>query len=999
MGFKEVSASLVVLLLLLPVHVPAAEPKDSSTYEPLDVDYSDVLLVRNSNSQMSMNISAYFAQKRGIPSVNICTIDVPARETINRTEFQRLRTQVESCLLSHGLKDRINYIVTTKGVPLRVSGTSSSRASVDAELTMVLGKYNYSIGNSGTVTNPYFGSTEEFNSSEVGIYLVTRLTAYNYSEVLNIIDLAANSTGKRGLFVLDVDSSKGAGYQAGNTWMYQAAQVLQSKGYQVLLDNTTTYVTHQTNVSGYTSWGSNDCCDTDHAKPHNTWVPGAIGETYVSTGGRTFTYPPTYGQSLIADWVHEGITGISGHVYEPYLTACIRPQILFDSYTGGLTLAESFYSAMPFIGWQEVVVGDPKTAPYSDVPDLRVLEINTTSRHPVEGTGTEMVFVIENHGGSQITGTLRTYLGFQGGTPLVPPMDITLDPWEVLRVYVNHTFENRGSYWVSAVLETTQQERFSSNNDAAYQLTVYGKPEVSLELADLPDELWQGEPLQGRAVLRNTGETNYTYVLNVTSSSGESNSTQGTLPAGGEMETEFTLDTSGYAGTMNITAHAAGSYCITAEASASVFVRYSNITSSSITSGSTVPGSTYTASFNITNNGNVPEDVRITADSTWGVALSEDTVSLKPGDSASISVTVTVPYYTPAGTSEYVNLTLIPEHSPEIVRSFTVTALRVSSLLLSTETDSMEFLPGESRTLTILADNQGNAEEVVQLDASLPEGWSYTSPENISVPAWDYAYINLTVTCPANATPDHGGELILDGITVMLTVSEVHNLSADVPSEVEAVWPGGVLNVALHNMGNVPESITVTCRGAPCTAEPREVAPWGSTEISVSLNTSTLTPGEHTLKVTVHSYTDLSYDVLVTVLRPVISWEITWNSTSQSFNVTVRNTGTASGTATLVLSIDGTAVNTTTLSVPPEAERTYTVNATLDPGTHTAVLEGPGGSEKITVLIPEDEEPSREQHASGIPWYAWVVIPLAVLIYLGIKLPYLARSLRRGSFK
>ncbi|HQU08314.1 MAG TPA: TIGR03790 family protein, partial [Candidatus Paceibacterota bacterium] len=36
------------------------------------------------------------------------------------------------------------------------------------------------------------------------------------------------------------------------------------------------------------------------AIPHNTYVNGAIGATAVSTSGRTFTWPPIYGQSLIA---------------------------------------------------------------------------------------------------------------------------------------------------------------------------------------------------------------------------------------------------------------------------------------------------------------------------------------------------------------------------------------------------------------------------------------------------------------------------------------------------------------------------------------------------------------------------------------------------------------------------------------------------------------------------------------------------------------------------
>ena len=65
------------------------------------------------------------------------------------------------------------------------------------------------------------------------------------------------------------------------------------------------------------------------------WLPGAIMTEYVSTNGRTFARPPdswnigAWGdpkanfagtpQSLTADYIHDGVTGASGHVYEPYL--------------------------------------------------------------------------------------------------------------------------------------------------------------------------------------------------------------------------------------------------------------------------------------------------------------------------------------------------------------------------------------------------------------------------------------------------------------------------------------------------------------------------------------------------------------------------------------------------------------------------------------------------------------------------------------------------------
>src|SRR5205085_5713034 len=79
-------------------------------------------------------------------------------------------------------------------------------------------------------------------------------------------------------------------------------------------------------------------------------------------------------QSLIGDLVRAGATGVSGQVAEPFLDGAVRPDILFPAYVSGLNLAEAFYSAIPALSWQTVVLGDPLCAPFrtSGVPDADV---------------------------------------------------------------------------------------------------------------------------------------------------------------------------------------------------------------------------------------------------------------------------------------------------------------------------------------------------------------------------------------------------------------------------------------------------------------------------------------------------------------------------------------------------------------------------------------------------------------------------------------------------
>jgi hypothetical protein len=85
----------------------------------------------------------------------------------------------------------------------------------------------------------------------------------------------------------------------------------------------------------------------------------------VSTSARTFL-PTEGGQSLIADLVHQGATGAKGYCDEPLLQAISSPSVLFERYSRGWTLAESFYAAARFVGWEDIVLGDPLCRPYRE---------------------------------------------------------------------------------------------------------------------------------------------------------------------------------------------------------------------------------------------------------------------------------------------------------------------------------------------------------------------------------------------------------------------------------------------------------------------------------------------------------------------------------------------------------------------------------------------------------------------------------------------------------
>jgi uncharacterized protein (TIGR03790 family) len=356
---------ILTLLIIIPTNSSYAQSS-----------YNDVLVVVNSNSATSEQIGAYFASARNLPAANIVHVNVSTSEEIDSLQFNSLRSQIENHLTTNNLTNQINYIVTTKGVPLKVNrgntfSTSSPSSSVESDLSLILGPYSSQIGKNSGVWSPYYYQNAHFSRAAYGVYLVTRLDGYSYEDVVALINRGGpnrpfSKSGSK--FVFDQDPDWNGTLPGLNNEMFSANTILTNRGLGTQLDQTTTYLTNLSNVIGYVSWGSNDhyaSLYTQYAKPNNSWMAGAIAETYVSTSGRTFTSPPTYGQSLISDLVSEGITGAKGYVYEPFSAAMALVSVLFDRYTNGYNLAESYYMASRLLSWMDVIVGDPKTSVYA----------------------------------------------------------------------------------------------------------------------------------------------------------------------------------------------------------------------------------------------------------------------------------------------------------------------------------------------------------------------------------------------------------------------------------------------------------------------------------------------------------------------------------------------------------------------------------------------------------------------------------------------------------
>ena len=380
---------IAVAPALLGALLVAAAPMDAAAQTA-----ENVAVVINDASRASQQIGEYYVRKRGIPPANVIHLQAPTTDEVTPAVYaSAIESPISAALTRGELQDRILYIVLTKDVPLRITGTTGQNgttASVDSELTLLYRRLTGAATlAAGPSPNPYYlnaaaiSEARAFTHARYDIYLVTRLDAFTVDEALRLVDKALAPVN-HGRVVLDEKAT--LFNRTGEDWLEEGAKRLTDAGHgdEVQLDRASAPVRNVDDVLGYYSWGSNDSANRVRSFGMH-FVPGALAAMFVSSDARTFTEPPAdwqpggnwndkktwfagSPQSLSGDLIREGATGVAGHVAEPFLAATVRPQILFPAYFAGFNLAEAFYLAIPDLSWQTVVIGDPLCRPFPARP-------------------------------------------------------------------------------------------------------------------------------------------------------------------------------------------------------------------------------------------------------------------------------------------------------------------------------------------------------------------------------------------------------------------------------------------------------------------------------------------------------------------------------------------------------------------------------------------------------------------------------------------------------
>lgn len=339
--------------------------------------YDDVGVIVNDNSQVSINIANYFKQARNIPDENMIHIHTVVDEAIDTTEFRNIQYQIKNYIAQQNLQYKLNYLVTTKGVPFDIEvdscivhpppSTFYRCSSVESELCLLFSADSSKITKSSFVQNPFYGSTNHISNTDTDLLLVTRLDGNTPEDVYNLIDRSGPGSyvdKQQGQFIFDIsyepETSSTFNYFAG--MMYTAIDTLTNKGWNTQFHGDTLVPSNEDHVIGYVGFIRRSY----NSSLNFSWEKGAFCEFMVSGPEFTFYDSLNVNDNIqLADVVFEGCTSGSGYVHATFGSQLTDYAIFFSRYTNeganSYNLAESYYMATKALSWMNILVGDPKT--------------------------------------------------------------------------------------------------------------------------------------------------------------------------------------------------------------------------------------------------------------------------------------------------------------------------------------------------------------------------------------------------------------------------------------------------------------------------------------------------------------------------------------------------------------------------------------------------------------------------------------------------------------
>jgi uncharacterized protein (TIGR03790 family) len=354
-----------------------------------------VVILANSRDAESVALAEFYAGERGVPRANIIALPLPEEEDITwRTFIDQVYQPVQDELHRRGWLEgtasslvdslgrkrygftghRIAYLVTCRGVPLRISNDPlllgakpankvadqfhKNEAAVDSELSL-LAQSGTAI--TGLVANPLFGNERPSAFQSEFVVKVSRLDGPTFASARRLVTAAreGEQRGLLGRYYVDLQGP----HADGDKWLEATRSQLDALGFDGDSEQSGATLAPEARFDApvlYFGWYAGNV-GGPFAVEGFTFPPGAIAVHIHSFSAQTMhSDTSAWGGPLVA----RGVAATVGNVFEPYLQFTHRPHLLLRALSQGKTFGDAAYFALPALSWQAVAIGDPLYRPF-----------------------------------------------------------------------------------------------------------------------------------------------------------------------------------------------------------------------------------------------------------------------------------------------------------------------------------------------------------------------------------------------------------------------------------------------------------------------------------------------------------------------------------------------------------------------------------------------------------------------------------------------------------
>ena len=350
-----------------------------------------VVILANSRENDSVDLAGYYATARGIPDGNIIAIPMPVEETIGWSQYvSEIHNPLLSRLLVGGwigarvleevdlagrpeikLKGhRIAYLVTCRGVPLRIENSPdlleaesadlppryrTNRSAVDSELSLLT---RSNVPTSGVVTNPLYREKEPNAKRMASVVRVSRLDGPDWDSCRRLVDSAIEGE-ERGL-VGRAYIDAGEINQVGEAWFASIGRKIEMLGIDLDRESTLANFLFTARMDApvlYLGWHSGKVVGPMR-NPGFRFSAGAGAMHIHSFSAGTFR------RGWSATLVSAGAAVTVGIVSNYQLQLTHNLDLFFERIESGASIGEAAFYSLPGQSWQSILVGDPLYRPF-----------------------------------------------------------------------------------------------------------------------------------------------------------------------------------------------------------------------------------------------------------------------------------------------------------------------------------------------------------------------------------------------------------------------------------------------------------------------------------------------------------------------------------------------------------------------------------------------------------------------------------------------------------